>query len=735
MNPMSEDKQARFSRSRDHILLRPEKRTRKPKPVKKKKKKKGPFPSRSTAEYQTLARKMSELHTSAVSRTKILKYPRIHFIIELSDKLTWKAIANSIARLGVSIVEYVDDRTIRVSLKKDAYENFLSNLEKNTKYIQNVREIGVFEKIDTALHEEIKRSPEGKNWVTIEFSNISGVENAELVEGSLRMWIERGDYGILKRSYRSDTTLLLSGFLVNKSIETIVEEIESLSYVAKVPKMELGGVDSGAPVALSSIIPLEEVSKRQKREPLQAVVIVDSGINSGHRLLNNYIDDTFDYSTRRAGPCTDTQGHGSSVAGLAIYGDDLRKTHIPSARVIMVKNFAKAGEINRDVIEVIRETMDKYRFVSRIINLSFSAQGPNPSLTRALDEIIYLNDYVFVVSAGNINMNAIASFLNSGVRYPEYINNQIVYFPADCRNVVTVGSHTGYSSSFVSRDYPSPFTRSGFSRSVIKPDVMAPGGNLERSMTTGGITVSRKHGLGIFSASHIDDKHIEQFGTSFSSPIVASIAASIIQKRVDFSVFLVKALLISSCDQMFNVSARSPFSETLQGFGKLDKTRAVSSQDWRACYLMQGEFKSNNPDDFHRYLFLFPDQADQLDVTVVCGKLRTGYGQEMDDYVHLYFKRPGVKLKTRLKRGFRIGPRKCTCTYRERVRIERGSKGTWRVDVHPHFSSLSIPQKMKYGIVIAVSSSKMNDVYSAIIRWIEPQKERILVPAVIRTPS
>jgi hypothetical protein len=264
---------------------------------------------------------------------------------------------------------------------------------------------------------------------------------------------------------------------------------------------------------------------------------------------------------------------------------------------------------------------------------------------------------------------------------------------------------------------------------------MAPGGNLERSMTANGITVFPKQGLGILSTSHINDGRIEQFGTSFSSPIVASIVASIFAKRLDFSIFLIKALLISSCDQMLNISDRSFFSETLQGFGKVDKTRAINSQDWRVCYLMQGEFDSNNPDDFHQYRILFPEQADQLDVTVVCGKLRTEYAQEMEDYVRLFFKRPGVKLKTGLKRGFRIGPRRCTCSYRERVRVERGSKGPWTVDVRPHFSSLPVFQKIKYGIVIEVSSSKMNDVYTAITKWIEPQKERILVPAIIRTPS
>jgi hypothetical protein len=90
-------------------------------------------------------------------------------------------------------------------------------------------------------------------------------------------------------------------------------------------------------------------------------------------------------------------------------------------------------------------------------------------------------------------------------------------------------------------------------------------------------------------------------------------------------------------------------------------------------------------------------------------------------------------LKTGLKRGFRIGPRKCPCSYREKVRVERGSKGPWTVDVRPHFSSLPVSQKIKYGIVIEVSSSKMNDVYTPITKWIEPQKERILVPAAIRT--
>lgn len=732
---MSDDKQARFSRSRDHIFLRPEKRKREPKPPKKGKKKKGhPFPSRSTVEYQTLKSRVSGIHRSASERTRIMESKRFHFIIELSDKITWKTISNSIQKLGVTIVKYIDDKTIRVSLKREAYEGFLSNLEKNSRFIQNIREIGVFEKIDRVLREEILQKPEGKTRVSIEFFNID-VENPELVEESLITWIEKGNYGNLERSYLSGTTLLLSGLLVNRCIETMANEIESLAYISKIPEMELEGFHGETSIALSSVIPLGEISKRGEQEPLQAVVVIDSGINRDHKLLNNYIDDTYDYSTDSRDPCTDNLCHGSSVSGLVIYGGDLRKSKSPSARVIAVKNFERRGEINQDVIRVIQETMEKYKFVSRVINLSFSSRGPNHSLTKVLDEMVFLSDYVVVVSSGNIRQNAIASFLNAGVQYPDYIDNQIVFFPADCRNVVTVGSHTENSSNFVLKDYPSPFTKSGFSRTLIKPDVMAPGGNLELSKTPSGIAVTKKRGLGIISASHVNDQHIEQFGTSFSSPIVASIAASIIQRRVDFSTFLVKALLISSCEQVTSMGGGSAFPATLQGFGKVNKTRAVFSQDWRVCYLFHGEFDSGNSDEFHQYRFLFPDQADQLEVTAVCGKLVTGHSQEIDDYLHLFFNRPGVKLRTRLRRGVRVGARKCSCTYREKVRIERGSKGPWTCYVYPHFSTLPIPQRLKYGIVIAVSNSKGNDVYSAVAKWIEPQKARILVPTIVESIS
>lgn len=335
-----------------------------------------------------------------------------------------------------------------------------------------------------------------------------------------------------------------------------------------------------------------------------------------------------------------------------------------------------------------------------------------------------------LVSAGNILANDIEDFLNSGARYPDYINSQVIFFPANCGNVITVGGHTERPSSFVPRHCPSPFTRSGSSIILIKPDVMAPAGNFECSFASNTNTVSYRDGLGIVSTSHIDSQLAEWCGTSFSSPIVANIAASIVRKHVNISAFLVKALILSSSDLMHDPNTDHSFSECLQGFGKVDKIKAVYSQSWRVCYLLQGEFRKNMPNIYHRYSFLFPEQADILNITVVCGKKT--YDPEVNDYIHLRLNRPGVKWTTQLKKGIRTGDRRCISTYREIIPIQRGSRGIWNVDILPHFSSLPINQTIKYGIVITVSSSTNEDVYTAAFQWTKQQKMKVVAPTIVR---
>lgn len=393
---MSGDGQARFSKPLDHIFLDGKERKRAKKPIPKKKGKR-PFPERSTVGYAKLSQSLSKIRNKALARNTILEYPRIHFIIEFSDALTWKPVIESIMKLELSIVRYIDDRRIRVSISKDKYEEFVSNLEKHYKYIQNIREITFPEKIDEKFLQELSEQPQARNWVSIELT-VEELEQEDLVEKSLGNWMEKSAYGSLTKSYESDTMILLSGLLVNKSIGIITEELEPLSYVSKIPRMELRELDFKGSETLSSIIPLGKNPNDVDIDQLPSVLIIDSGINENHNLLMNYIEDKFDYSTGTSSPCTDSLGHGSSVAGLAIYGADLTGANSASARIIMIKNFERGNSreqpINHDVLSVIRESIEKYRFNSRVLNLSFNGRQPNQSWTKALDELIFTNDKI-----------------------------------------------------------------------------------------------------------------------------------------------------------------------------------------------------------------------------------------------------------------------------------------------------------------------------------------------------
>jgi len=598
-----------------------------PKPPKKprvaKEGKKRRFPHASQTKFPALNSQIAEINGNAKSRNAILNSPTIHFIIHLSDSIYWKPIASSIEKLGVNIVSYLGEKEIRVSLRKDLYEQFLDSLEVNSKYIDSIKEIALGTKMDESLLEEIKQKPNDNSLVSIEFSNASGLSEIEIVESAISNWVDKGQYGTVKKSFESDTTLLLLAFLVNKSIETIAEQIYPLSYVAKIPEIMLESekdqsrIDDELSLELDSTFQLEETNE-SGNIPSHPVISIDSGINRNHFLLNSNISDTFDYTTGGNTPCDDDFGHGSNVAGLVIYGGDLRQSRLPTTKVIAVKNFdGQQRQIERDIIKVIQESINRYKYTSRILNLSFSARGPNSSQTRALDELVFKEDCIVLASAGNIRKEHIESFLNSGENYPDYITHQGMFFPADCRNVITVGACTEAPSSFVPRDCPSPFTRSNYCRSIIKPDVMAPGGNLEHSNSTGANQVFPVAGLGILTTSNVANRQIEKFGTSMSSPIVANTVSILTQRRFGLSAFLTKAVLISSCTQMVNATDGCIFSNSLQGFGKMNREYAVNSLDWRVCYLLQGEFDTTNQDVIHRYRFLFPDLADTIEVTVV----------------------------------------------------------------------------------------------------------------------
>lgn len=725
------EKQARFSDSLDHIRLVHQIRQKKERVYSGKKKKKRRFPRSSRASAEELSQSFSRIYSKSMTRTKIYRDPKMYFVIGFSDVLSWKSIEDSLKNLRVSIVDVMDEKTIKVSLPKEQYEFFLYNLRKNHRYIEELTETSLSEKIRKPLMENLRNEPDQKSWFTFELVNLSGIEEPETLEKSIIEFVRSKDLGNIRRSYLSDSLLVLSGPIKHKAVEEIAEEIEAITKVFKIPRIELMVDESN--LTLPSATPIISLSHETTVEALP-VCIIDSGVNSKHQLLKDFIEDRFDYSTQSNGPCRDDDGHGSMVSGLTIYGDDVRKKDSHITKVVMVKNFENHQAIEKDLLKVIFETTIRYRFISNVFNFSFAANGPNPTLTKALDELIYRRDLIAVCCAGNIKLALIKNHINNGYDYPKYIELHKIFFPGDCRNVITVGSYASKDSNIVEAGWPSPFTRSSPSIDLIKPDVMSCGGNLSANFAQGKVASFSSSGLGVCSASNIDNEILEKVGTSFCSPVIACLAASIASKYPNSSPFLVKALILSSCQYLSN-RARGIPDHGIQGFGKPDRTRALYCQSWRACYLLEGQFEAKNSKKYHRYRFLFPDEADEIEVTLVCGKLHTMYDGEKADYVRLRFNRPGVKFATLMKPQTRLGNKKCSGTYKTKSIIQRGSKGVWSVDVIPHFFSPVSNQKLKYACVVTVSSSRGKEVYTPIINWIRPKKEMIKPVKVPVSPS
>lgn len=189
----------------------------------------------------------------------------------------------------------------------------------------------------------------------------------------------------------------------------------------------------------------------------------------------------------------------------------------------------------------------------------------------ALDELQDRFNVIFVIAAGN--------YCESPLRqWPSNILDNIdrITTPADSVRAITVGSleHKQIISSIVSPNEPSPFSRRGPGPMFIpKPEVVHYGGNCDKELDC------KQTGLVSFDEA----KNLtESVGTSFSTPIVSTILANLVNNIDDeFNPNLAKALLIHSA-----VLKQKELSESdinYFGFGVPgDLNEMLLSPDWQA---------------------------------------------------------------------------------------------------------------------------------------------------------
>ncbi len=236
-----------------------------------------------------------------------------------------------------------------------------------------------------------------------------------------------------------------------------------------------------------------------------AVCHLDTGINPSHPLLQLAVQEQHIIAVDPDWPLADIRGHGTEMAGLALWGcltdafnsdGAIRLNHCLESVKLLPNEGANDpdlyGEITSQAVSRIRiaaSGRDARVFCLTITTDERDACYPS-SWSAAIDQIASSRDgsnfesQLFIVSAGNIE-------LDHQHEYPDRNYQESVEDPAQSWNAVTVGAYTnkklieqiGYDGwkPIAQQDSLSPCSRTsrswGDKTWPIKPDIVMEGGN------------------------------------------------------------------------------------------------------------------------------------------------------------------------------------------------------------------------------------------------------------------
>ncbi len=242
------------------------------------------------------------------------------------------------------------------------------------------------------------------------------------------------------------------------------------------------------------------------------ICLLDSGVNNKHPLLNRILLDDRLYTYKESWGTNDTWpmgGHGTSMAGLAIYGDlvealatteRIRILHgLESFKIIHPADPSEPS-IYGAVIEyatslpIIDHPNNRRIYCMAITDESLAFKGRPSSWSAAIDKIVFGNVFepqtpqLFILSSGNVD------YLNSGVdasHYPDRNYLSSIHDPSQSYNAVAVGSYTRMDriDQTVWNGVTALAPNGGMSPSnstsllwenpwPVKPDIVMEGGNL-----------------------------------------------------------------------------------------------------------------------------------------------------------------------------------------------------------------------------------------------------------------
>lgn len=316
--------------------------------------------------------------------------------------------------------------------------------------------------------------------------------------------------------------------------------------------------------------------------------IIDSGISD---IMSNWVTHKYDSNTITPNI---NLNHGTFIAGLVCFGNSLNNTQNcpePDGCLIADINFFNTPQnmkITTDTLDSLElaiqeakiQTENKIKIFNLSMNIPDSDATNYDELTQRLDQIAKDHNVIIVISAGNIRPSypcrpEWSRDTNTNIQNLEtYAGNDFIEIPATSIRNISVGAVNPIDEECATSIplAPTNYTKRGLkSKIILKPDLAYVGGR----------GTSGETGLKSLSPT---GKIVSSAGTSFASPLIARILASLSNDIVDgenlaretLIALLVHSAKIPNC---LSDEAYKNIYKDFIGFGIPDNSKEILNND------------------------------------------------------------------------------------------------------------------------------------------------------------
>ncbi len=588
--------------------------------------------------YQTEIKQFSALKENLVTQKRKFRDffdPKLIFKIEISQKIDENILREELKKIDIEVIAPSPDKQgfwivfSEDSEMKKFEDSLVAYARTDKKYgtvldaIKKITDIPPEEKIGPLL----KDKPLGADEVTpLDFS-VWNMDNNQLNHflTGLKKFIKTND-GYVLDEFKTKNFCRLKIRVNNPLLQEILQlkEIES--------------VDRPPRIRLQEKIQVDFKDIRPQGKPMDdapGILVVDSGILPSHPLLINSVGDAIAIATKdqigvRPDDPYDEIGHGTQVAGIALYGDIQEcidnKEFAPefwifSSKVMYMDD---NGDPTYDINELIEHQL--YSAVTRIIeqypqcriiNLSLGCSDYRMfagkrqfDIASLIDELAYKFQLIFVICAGNYY----EGFEHNN--YPEYLLDEStdstkIIDTASSALGITVGAlyNETIPGPLIPRYViqPSHYTRVGPGyNGMVKPELVEIGGGKDDDTFIPTINHNWINDHRLFTLDS---------GTSFSTPKVAHFIAKLMITYPLYSNNLLKALLLSSASipeerpgslrecNFFGNATNQQKLLNIYGYGQPNIDKAFYSERNRVLLIRENRIQNNH---VHIYPLFLP---------------------------------------------------------------------------------------------------------------------------------